>query len=484
MAAILAAVALAAATSANAADLGKDVADVRAKYAADIERLSNWCKANGLADEARRTRCVLGPNDRYKLFIAVLPEQVGPPALPADAPAKATEWDSQLWRVRRDQAAKLYELARRAAHEGRVSVAIELARWALEANPDCEPARRLFGYQKVGDQWRTAYEARKLRSGFVWSDQFGWLPKTSLPRYERGERLCDGRWISAAEDARRHADIRTGWKVETEHYAIRTDLGIEAAVALGVKLESLQRIWQQLFVRYYATNAEVVAMFEGRSRSKLNALPRHAIVYFRDREEYARQLRPTMPQVDRTTGVYRDDPPCAYFFAGEGASQRDVYHEATHQLFYESRAVSPDLVRRENFWVVEGIALFMESLRREDGFWVLGGVDDERMRAARYRLLHDNFYVPLEQLIAFDMKKLQQDPRIAMLYSQSAGLTHFLAFDGGSRYRDALVAYLVAVYSGRAGRDTLAKLTGQSDAELDRQYRTFVEAGRAEAKND
>ena len=40
------------------------------------------------------------------------------------------------------------------------------------------------------------------------------------------------------------------------------------------------------------------------------------------------------------------------------------------------------------------------------------------------------------------MEKLQKDPKIATLYSQSAGLTHFLIHYDHGRYRDALVAYL------------------------------------------
>ena len=43
--------------------------------------------------------------------------------------------------------------------------------------------------------------------------------------------------------------------------------------------------------------------------------------------------------------------------------------------------------------------MYMESLREEDGYYVLGGFDDVRMHAARYRLLHDHFYVPLDEFV-------------------------------------------------------------------------------------
>ncbi len=71
------------------------------------------------------------------------------------------------------------------------------------------------------------------------------------------------------------------------------------------------------------------------------------------------------------------------------------------------------------------------------------------MHAARYRLLHDEFYVPLAEFTGYGMEQIQNDPRIATLYSQAAGLANFLVYYDGGRYRDALVAYLVAVYAGR-----------------------------------
>jgi hypothetical protein len=468
---------LSAAACASASDVHKAALDLRTKYAADIEQLAKWCEANGLAQQALKTRHVLGRSDPYKLYVPVLPDEVGPPKLPADAPAKLVEWDSRLGRLRRDHAMALYEMARHAVRSGRAGLAIELALTAIQADPDYEPARRLFGYQKFHDQWRTVYEVKKLRAGFVWSEKFGWLPKAHLRRYEEGERYDDGRWISAAEDADRHRDIRSGWKVETEHYLVYTNHSIEAGVSLAVKLERLYRLWQQIFIRYYASEADVVALFDGRSKPLLAAPPQHKVMYFRDRDEYNRSLRAAVSNIEISIGAYLDRPRCAYFFAGKDCDDRTLYHEATHQLFHESRPVAPDVGRRANFWIVEGIAMYMESLRQEDGFYVLGGFDDQRLHAAQYRLLNDKFYVPLAEFTGYGMEKIQKDPRIATLYSQAAGLTNFLVYYGGGRYRDALVLYLVAVYTGRDEPDTLAKLTRANYSELDKQYHEFIEGG-------
>jgi hypothetical protein len=468
---------------AAAIDPAQAAEDLRAKHAVDVELLAKWCETNGLADEARKTRRILSPSDPYKLYVPVLPEQVGPPKLPDDAPAKVVDWNAKLTKLRSEYALTCYEMARRAIRSGRAGLAVVLVLDAIQANPDYEPVRRLLGYQKYQGQWHTLYEVRKLRGGFVWNEKFGWLPKAHEHRYEGGERFCDGRWISADDDAKRHSDIRSGWKIETEHYLIRTNSSIEKGVALGVKLERLYRLWQRLFIRYYASAADVESLFDGRNKRTAAPLFRHNVVYFRDRDDYNRTMSPILPKIKITIGFYRDKPGCAYFFAGKDSDDRTMYHEATHQLFHESKFVAPAVGYKANFWIVEGIAMFMESLRREDGYDVLGGLDDERVNAARYRLLHDHFYVPLSEFVDISMEELQKDPRIATLYSQAAGLTHFLIYYDDARYRDALVSYLSTVYAARDNHDTLSRLTGTSYSDLDKQYREFLKGKKRQEAN-
>ncbi|HEV3136932.1 MAG TPA: hypothetical protein VGZ26_03490, partial [Pirellulales bacterium] len=110
-------------------------------------------------------------------------------------------------------------------------------------------------------------------------------------------------------------------------------------------------------------------------------------------------------------------------------------------------------------------------------YYTLGGRDAGRMPAARQRLLNDEFYVPLSQLVRIGMEGLQRDSRLPKLYSESAGLTTFLMHDALGRYRDPLVRYLDAIYTGRATTKTLAEVTGTDYETLDRQYREYMSRG-------
>ncbi len=467
---------------ARADEITRVAGELRSKYAKQLEDLAAWCEKHGLAEQAKITNQWNGKRDPNKLYVADLPQTIGRPALPEGSSDNAVEWDRRFWQLRRQQAKSLEALARKAVRADRASLAFDLVIGAIREDPDYDTIRRLLGYQRFRNGWYTLYEIDKLKSGQVWDDTFGWVPSKYLRRYQQGERPSPKGWINAQEDARLHRDIANGWDVQTEHYSIRTNHSLEAGVQLGVKLEQLFRVWRELFVRYYASETQVAELFDGRNRGRRIQFPRLSVVYFRDRDEYVRGLTALFPDLNKevvkiSEGVYIAAARQAFFFADKAGDGRTIFHEATHQLFHQIRPVADDVGYRANFWIVEGIAMYMETLHREDGFLVLGGFDDARMVAARYRLLQDKFYVPLAEFTSYGMTRFQSDPRISTLYSQAAGLAEFLVHYDNGRYRDALVGYLSTVYSGRDTPVTLPQLTGANFADLDKQYHDFIAAG-------
>ena len=112
--------------------------------------------------------------------------------------------------------------------------------------------------------WGDVVEAEvPAEDAIGWHAKFGWLPKDHVARYERGERYYRRRWISAAEDAQRHADIKNGWRIETEHYSITTNHSLEAGVRLAERLERLNFVWRLLFAPYHArTRSQLSTMFK------------------------------------------------------------------------------------------------------------------------------------------------------------------------------------------------------------------------------
>ncbi|HWB08832.1 MAG TPA: hypothetical protein VG826_06400 [Pirellulales bacterium] len=435
-------------------------------YAEGLTTLARWCDERKLPKEAAKTREWIVPQPPLTLVIC-FPDDAFPESIGNQVNA---EWCDRFRKLRQTQGQRLFELAQTAAGDRDFAQAIQLAHQTLREDPDHEAARRLLGYKRHERKWLSRYEVDKVQAHQVWHERFGWLQAKHLSRYESGERSFKGRWISAEEDARLHADIDRGWDIVTEHYQVRTNHSLEEGVRLATRLEDFYRIWRQVLVGYCSTDDQLTRQFRtGLADQRMP--PRHQVVCFRDRDEYAAALARSEPNIGITSGYYAESTRRSYFFVGEDS---DLYHEATHQLFNELKPVK-QAGREANFWIVEGIACFMESYKLGNRLAMLGGSDALRLENARARLLEHGSYMPLAELCGLGMTELQRHPEIKMLYSEAAGMTYFFLFADGGRYRPALVDYLSAVYEHRDRLDTLADLTGTSYGSLDEQYRKFIQ---------
>ncbi|MBI2477156.1 MAG: leucine-rich repeat domain-containing protein [Planctomycetia bacterium] len=112
-------------------------------------------------------------------------------------------------------------------------------------------------------------------------------------------------------------------------------------------------------------------------------------------------------------------------------------------MFQELGDSITDVGELSNFWIVEGIAVYMESLATHDGYVTPGGVDAERLQYARVRALSGEFYLPLSDLVH-------------------------------RRHRQALVDFITLLYLGRAQPNTLASRCGVQFEALDKEYVTFL----------
>jgi hypothetical protein len=373
-----------------------------------------------------------------------------------------------------------FELAKTAVDRGDVSVALQQASRAVSFDPDHADARRLLGYQRVGEEWAGKYAQRMLETGHVWRREFGWIKADHLEKYESGLRPWGTRWISIEEDAERHATIDRGWTVRTDHFLITTNVDRAAGAELAVRLETLYQLWRQLFGEFAVTPAELRARLEGKQATGHKRQP-FRVVYHRNRDEYNAALVRRQPQIGITLGIYFDAQRESHFFAGEDQDAGTIAHEAVHQFFYES-APKPTrhLAPTANAWAVEGVACYFESLARSEDAsggeaFTIGTAGAGRLPAARHRRVVDDYYMPLAELSALGMTDLQQRPDIARLYSQSAGLAAFFMDAEGGALRQPFRELLALVYAGRDSADKLAELAGRDYGQLDREYQAFMQ---------
>jgi hypothetical protein len=373
-----------------------------------------------------------------------------------------------------------FEEARAAVEAKDVSLALQHACRAVALDPNHANARRLLGYQRVGDQWAGKYAQHMLKSGHVWSREHGWIKKDHAAKYDEGLRPWGQKWITVAEDAERHDDIEHGWTVRTDHFQVITNVDRAAAADLAIRLESYYQLWRQLFGEFALTPAELQARLDGKETDGFLRRPMK-VVYHRNRDEYNEALVRRQPQIGMTLGIYFDAQRESHFFAGDDQDPGTIAHEAVHQFFYES-APKPTrhLAATANAWAVEGVACYFETLKEQPTdagmAYTVGTPDAGRVQAARHRRIVDNFYVPLAELDALGVLDLQQRPDIAPLYSQSAGLASFFIDGRDGEYRRPFRELLRLIYAGKDQPGSLPELAGQNAGELDRQYQQFMES--------
>lgn len=256
--------------------------------------------------------------------------------------------------------------------------------------------------------------------------------------------------------------IRVRWsqplRVETDHFLIVADVPRETALEIAHDLEQYFAVWTQLFFPLWK-DRQRWDQSSRRSASRGAVMGgKMRVVVFRDPDQYAAALAAEGPAIGRSTGYYSGSARLMFlrqWHSGEAASdaQATRYHELTHQLLAEATEsrlrVPPG--ERQDFWLLEGIACYMESTAIADGLATVGGWEASRLQFARHRALVSGQRLPLEQLQTLGRQAFQRHEDLAQLYAFAASYCHQLIdHHDGDGLRDML-SRLAKLYQVRFG---------------------------------
>ncbi|MCL2710740.1 MAG: hypothetical protein FWE95_07655 [Planctomycetaceae bacterium] len=257
---------------------------------------------------------------------------------------------------------------------------------------------------------------------------------------------------------------RTGNAVPGLRYEITTTRQADKQL-VGEHLEHLSNAWDLLFADFVKD-----ARIEPQKRL-------HRVIFYRDKSHYVASLRSIEPDIDRTNGFYHAPEKTVHFFSTEA---KILFHEGTHQILAERFFYEKQPTFRNNFWAVEGIALFMETLKIEDKHYQIGDILADRLYAAKVQS-ERGYRMSIQRLTAMSAAEIQSSTEeLLPIYRQSVALTHWLMFAEEGRYRPALFELLRQTYRNEATPETLSELTGFSYAELDARYAEFLNTIPAE----
>jgi hypothetical protein len=486
------------------AALREEQARLLREEAAALEALAVALEGDGQADAARAARDAIQPPpppDGPQVFVPRPEfEPSGRGAGLASRPAVAPE--ARIGAIRRDSAKALFDLARRAADArvGRLGLADELLRAVLDRDPDHAEARRLLGFVAYKNGWATPFAADQLRQNKVLHPKFGWVPPSWVEHLDRGELpgvVFRGdqptEWLPAAEaDALRRDFHQRPWTITTEHFHVRTNVPLDEAIAFGRRLEDYYQLFFSLLADAVGRERLPLAQrFANPRQTPRTAARRHEVWYFAERSEYLDFFRQQFGRDESTSLGYTMPPaearalavpPRSYFYRDRGNpidATSTLFHEASHQLLFESAGPTRFDRNLGNYWVWEGLGTYFETARiRDDGAIEIGGLVGPRIDEARRRILERGEFVPIGDLVAMGRERFGDDVTVHRNYAEAMALVVFLMHGQGRAYRDGFLDYVRAAYDGRAGKGhTLDGHLGVGYLELDRQFLAFLRGG-------
>lgn len=484
-----------AAVSTQAADFQADLRAILEREARALQSIGDGLARKGESARADAIRGLADPalaDDSAIIRIRPLPEVV-PSTGGGLASRPPSALDPEASAVRDRTAEELLGLAGQAARANRVGVADTCLRGVIDRQPDHAEARRLLGYVRHQGGWAQPFAVEMLRKKKLDHPVYGWIDADWAPHLERGElpgRVVAGKpeqWLPADQANALRSDIRRGWEINTAHFSIRTDVPLDRAIAFGRKLEHFREAFHASVGDVFGADAPLVR----RSQNKpVPAVKPHEVWYFATKAEYVEHLKPTHGDgVELELGRYdpsrkRGGPGRSYFYRDDSGPipiDATVYHEASHQVLFESGVKTGYEANLGQYWVFEGLGTYFETLQTtQDGTIELGRFVGPRLAVARQRIHDQGEIVPLAKLFAMNRSRFDGSGGgdVYLNYAQAMALAVYLMHGEAGQYRPAFLDYVGDAYRGayRKGSraEPLPERLGKTAERLQEEFRRYL----------
>lgn len=356
--------------------------------------------------------------------------------------------------------------------------------------PDCDrvffPLEARPGHAPTAEKWwRVAEQSlqqgdRHRAYGALWRTHHA---DPSDARARRALGLPGDRAVEVTSQRGRAAPAILRWRVgryrtwNTPHFAVHSTADPESSAAIARRLERFYWIWTQVFFPLWQDQTKVAPAIAGRG-ALASGPERLNVVLFTDRDQYNDELAQHVPGIEQSSGFYSDRQRCIFLFAGPAADPATWYHELTHQLLREAtRCGLPARTvpgASDGFWLVEGIASYMESVRIGATYALVGGWESPRLQFARYRAFATGDAMPLAELAVAGRAEVRRRDDLPRWYAHAATYTHLLMDTPVAGGRDAIFAKLQPMYAIDLPRDRQPPQGKIDHAEATRHVEAFL----------
>lgn len=436
----------------KAASPTSDVLDPEG-MAAELERLDGVCERLGLSEQRQLMRrwTIAEPTDAHPLFLPVAADPLARSTqrgtASGDNRAMHANWLKHFTSAREKHARYWIAEARRAVEAGDEWAAYRHLWRAIREDPNNADAKAALG---------PLLPAMNVRS----------RPRPSAVPYAQLS------WAAGSFT-----------RLETANFEVLSRADAQQTIAIATQLEQFHALWTQMFFPLWAPPGVTKARLAGRS-TRWEKRRQFNVVVCKDRRDYLAALGASEENIGVSVGYYNAQMQVAIFYPDQQLPVT-LAHEMTHQLLAEGSQLDGGRTagNESGFWMVEGAALYMESLADHGDHWRVGGWLAPRLQAARYRALHDGYWNEGSEFASGGMDAWKADAEISKLYTQAAALSHYFldnrlpaAASSGEaseqadseKRRAGFYQALVSVYQGaKQVDDPVSKWLRSEDAQRD-----------------
>ncbi|RMF36884.1 MAG: hypothetical protein D6753_18680 [Planctomycetota bacterium] len=265
---------------------------------------------------------------------------------------------------------------------------------------------------------------------------------------------------------------RTYLRAVSPHFELLSRADRATTLQTAQHLERVYALWSQVFYRIWDRPGALAERMQDGAVAPTQR-QRMRVYLLADRAAYLETLGVAEQNIGLSVGYYHPQRRMSFFYPAAGWEETLV-HELTHQMFIEVAGGDPETGNHHGIWLVEGVALYMESLFSHGTYWTVGGIDAERVQTARYRGVRDGFWPAWAEFHAGGLDAWKQSPDVARFYSHAIGLTHVFLDRMGAATKRVFLDRLRATYHEGASTAPLLAVLGDDEPTARNRYQDLL----------
>ncbi|TET36068.1 MAG: hypothetical protein E3J72_09510 [Planctomycetota bacterium] len=385
----------------------------------------------------------------------------------------------KLEKLNKTTASDFYKLAGEAFKRREIGRAYQAIRNVLKYDANHGKTRKALGCRQYKKAWLQQYDIIQLKRKLIWTDKWGWVGKKTKSQLEKGKYPLKGKLLS--REAYLNA-LKSSWSnaitVETEHFTIESNAGLEDVVKAGQLAERHYKNYFALFSELLIDKSKGISTgFIPPSKKKF------PIKYYVDQESFRKLAQKYFSQQIANEGgffSYTEQLSCIWKDESHNNWYWNIIHECTHQIIDFHKKYNENNLKTSNAWACEALPSFMEDIIvRDDGSYSV--LKDPRRMSSAKNMRRDKTLIPFPVLVKMNNKELlaRCGREVAqygynITYGQLSAIIHFFMSYNEGEYRQRFMGFLKKAYYETVTPDSLEKHIGVKLEILDEQFSDWL----------